>query len=71
MAGRPTHRAALVTGSYEQDGKRKDRTITGGAAWDRRESGGPINVELEAMPPCIDGKYRITLWPDDGDRPDF
>lgn len=69
---RPQYRAALVVGSYEQDGKRKDRTVNGGAGWEGA-NGKCINIMLDAVPVPVDGKIKITLWRDDegGDSAPF
>jgi hypothetical protein len=66
---KPDYRAVAVTGKYETpDGKTKDRTIPSGAGWEGA-NGQCINVELEAMPVMVNGKFRITLWKDDGQGP--
>ena len=44
----------------EIKGSDKKKWIELGAAWETK-SGGGYNVELDVMPPSIDGRYRFVL----------
>ena len=57
MANQPSHN---VFYAKDIEGSDKKKWIELGAAWETK-SGGGYNVELDVMPPSIDGKYRFVL----------